>query len=891
MNLFPRKYKDRVMFPENRLEVLDEGTKVPSPGSQGTRTHKTGHEAQRKESAVASPKGEILDNRDPEHHEDHGKGGSKRKVYLTTVKKDQPLKRHTRDLTKSRQGDKRDREKRVKEERDPVEECAHTTASYNTLLGNSVKKPKEERRHIAIRVVSRMSANCVPMDNATYNKLLYLLMDSADDECLQIYRQMKESASREDSTVRPDLQTFKCLMRHCERSECLPKAFQLFQEMKVLYGIQPDVNMYNIMLGFCVLKRDEQQASQLFDEMKEQKVQPNVHTYNCLMNVFSESPAELLQQMFEDMLKQRIQPNLRTYNTLMRSCQRVDDYDKAFKLFEELKGEALQPDVVTYNILIDMCRERLDYVQGDRQSAVNRRSKEQQESGMRAIAVLSLSLFNEMDEKEIRPNSFTYNALMGVLARCADLRIFTVFRAMKEDAREEEEDRAKLQGLLNDGDLQDPEGALVLAGLGNLDSNVLIDDKSGTALRGHYQRLLTGDEHLSRQSAFGVKPDMMTYQTLIVAADRMGKADTAFEIFDEMKEAGIQPDLATYIKLLNVCVLNHDTQKAIHLFDEAIENKIIPDVSLYNAFINVLAEAGDELIFEIFSQLSTLLQHLNIKPNQQTYNVLIKACTQLRRPGDPSPDDDLPTNKSDMQIREDLIRERNTERTRKAFEIYEQMCKPTSPVKLDVVTYTTLMDVCAITGDTEKARELLEDMKQRDVSPTILTYNKMMNVFVSADDESIVEIFDVLRNGDEPTLNLESYTILLNFYARRRDPAVLSLFDDMKKSGIDPDARVYNVMLSYCAELQDKRKSLKFFEELKLRELAADIHTYNALMAVFSESGDELIFKVFEEMIENNITPDKTTFSTLIKQKKGLDCLRKAGEKGLLDPHKDEKEA
>ena len=137
--------------------------------------------------------------------------------------------------------------------------------------------------------------------------------------------------------------------------------------MKEEYGILPDTTMYNTLLSFCVLKRDEALASELFEEMKERSVKPNVHTYNCLMNVFAESPAELLAQMFEDMLRQAIAPNLRTYNALMRSCQRTGDYDRAFKLFEELKAEGLCPDVVTYNVLIDMCKERLDYVQGKRQ--------------------------------------------------------------------------------------------------------------------------------------------------------------------------------------------------------------------------------------------------------------------------------------------------------------------------------------------------------------------------------------------------------------------------------------------------------------------------------------------------------------------------------------------
>eukprot|EP01063_Lacrimia_lanifica_P022481 TRINITY_DN3005_c0_g1_i4.p1 TRINITY_DN3005_c0_g1~~TRINITY_DN3005_c0_g1_i4.p1 ORF type:complete len:262 (+),score=45.99 TRINITY_DN3005_c0_g1_i4:48-833(+) len=165
----------------------------------------------------------------------------------------------------------------------------------------------------------------------------------------------------------------------------------------------------------------------------------------------------------------------------------------------------------------------------------------------------------------------------------------------------------------------------------------------------------------------------------------------------------------------------------------------------------------------------------------------------------------------------------------------------------------------------------------------------------SVEDLVLQPVFDLvlrrlcppLYHRNDPGPNLETYTILLAFYSARADPQCLHLFEDMKKTGIDPDCRVFNIMLQYCAKLRDdvvraKKKSLKFFFELKLRELTPDIDTYNALMEVFAVTGDPLIFKVFEEMIENSIVPNKTTFSTLIKEKKGLDMLRKAGEKGLL---------
>eukprot|EP01063_Lacrimia_lanifica_P022482 TRINITY_DN3005_c0_g1_i5.p1 TRINITY_DN3005_c0_g1~~TRINITY_DN3005_c0_g1_i5.p1 ORF type:complete len:756 (+),score=335.62 TRINITY_DN3005_c0_g1_i5:41-2308(+) len=739
----------------------------------------------------------------------------------------------------------------------------------------------------------------VPMDLETYNNLLALLVDSPDQDCavrpFKLYEEMKDDCR--EGVLKPDLQTFSHLLQACERTGAFDKAFDLLSEMKLEFGLLPDTNMYNKLLGFCVLQRDEHRASSLFEEMKNGKVQPNVHTYNSLMNVFAENPAELLAQMFDDMIRQNIPPNRRTYNTLMRSCQRQGDYDKAFKLFEELKAEPLEPDVVTYNILIDMCKERIDFLQGNASSGAaanpNRRNEEQQESRIKGVCMLASSLFNEMDEKEIRPNTFTYNALMGVLARCADLRIFTVFHSMKEDAEEEEKDRHKLQVLLDNGDLMDSEGALMLAGLGdNTNGNgILMDDKSGAALRGHYQRLLIGDDYLARQSAFGVKPDITTYHTLLTAAERMGKAETAYELFDEMKEHGIQPDVVTYIKMMGVCCLNKETDRAYDLFQEASEKMVVPDIELYNAFVNVLAEAGDPEVFDSFQRFTTDRTN-NLKPNHKTYNTMIKVCTKLRREGDPGPNDPLPTDEDGLRSREELIAIRNTERQQKGLAIYSEMCDNNCPVKPNADTYGALLDVCHLTKDIERARSVVDDMQARGLVPTITTYNKLMMVFVAANDPAIREIFDMLKQRNDPGPNLETYTILLAFYSARADPQCLHLFEDMKKTGIDPDCRVFNIMLQYCAKLRDdvvraKKKSLKFFFELKLRELTPDIDTYNALMEVFAVTGDPLIFKVFEEMIENSIVPNKTTFSTLIKEKKGLDMLRKAGEKGLLDPHPD----
>eukprot|EP01006_Ploeotia_vitrea_P019100 TRINITY_DN51183_c0_g2_i1.p1 TRINITY_DN51183_c0_g2~~TRINITY_DN51183_c0_g2_i1.p1 ORF type:complete len:798 (-),score=74.75 TRINITY_DN51183_c0_g2_i1:96-2489(-) len=714
---------------------------------------------------------------------------------------------------------------------DILDTCAPYTESFNHILKNTARRDRET----AARVVARMKERGVPMDVYTYNLLLDILVDTGDDSPFRVYEDMKEEAARDEPTVVPGLTTYHILIRACERSGAYDKAFQLFHEMKADYGIVPDVQLYNTLIGFCAAVRDERMAHEVFKEMNDKDLKPNVHTYNSLMNVFSDSPFEVVHNLFEDMLEKEIKPNLRSYNTLMKACQRVNDYDKAFRFFEELKGANIQPNVVTYNVLIQMLINRLDspwrHLRG------MKRNKKQpitvKEHAIRAIAETALGLFNEMVDQGCSPNTATYNAVMTVLARAGDHRVFDMFARMLEHSKlsqkkaDEAAHKAEEEEMAKQNHNGSPEG--------------------GNRLRESGESLRTLLDPGTKDSDI-VRPDLQTYTTLIAASEKMGLFDKAMDVFSIMNDVGIKPDKLTYVKMMDVCAIQRDVTRAQELFSEAKSFNIPPDVDLYNALLNVQAVAADETIFKTFQDM----QELTIKPNQLTFNTLMKACETIKNP-------------------------------EKAFELYEEMLSPQCHVKPDTTTYNTLMDVCCIKQDTPRAADLLMDMKNTGVPISVTTYNRIMNVFAQANHDGIVDLFKAISK-DGPRPNLESHTILLSYYCKKMDPGILTVFDDMKQQGVEPDLQAYNIMLQYCAAMRDKRKSLKFFEELKIRGLDADVDTYNALMSVFAESGDELIFKVFEEMNDNKIKPNHVTFSTLIKYKKGMEKLRTAAERKLLWP-------
>ena len=760
-----------------------------------------------------------------------------RRVYLTTLNRSNPLQRTVRDVSgRPHPREHPDANKKKDEDLELVNGCAPNTQSFNDLLAQTGKGNKR----IALLVMERMKRERVPCDQTTYNLLLEKVVNLHDDLCFHIYEEFKEEAQRDDAAIRPDLHTFELLISACERNGNYAKAFQLYTQMKDLFGLHPDVGLYNTLLGYCAPMHDEVTASFIVEEMRDRCIEPDAHTYNCLMNVFRAAPYEVILQTFEDMKKRKIKPNRRTYNTLMKACQQTGDYERAFEFFEELKKEGLTPDVISYNILLDLCKRRLDFALGVGEYAHLRKTREQKEVGMKAVAELSFGLFGEMEQTSVLPNTFTYNALLGVLCRCRDVRVYDVFAQMKEDRRSETQQIS----WQSDGP-QEAEDWIV-RNAEKMDVEKLLQHSS-------HQRD-DGADHAdeARIGARHVAPNHDTYTTLLEASEVLGLPDKAYALFDELKERGIKPGEKIYIKMMDVCAIRAEKARAFAIFEEAksaMGQSLT--IQVQNALMNVLAECSDPQIFDLFKDFQKDVHvHLSIRPDQDSYNILLKACCKLQ----------------------------NFDR---AMQLYQDMCDPLAPVHPDAVSYGYLMDLCAARKDVPTAASLILDMKNRNVASTVNTYTRLMNVYVQAGDSGVIEVFESMRaNGPAP--NLDAYTTLLSFYLQRKDEAILTLFEDMKKAGVEPDVHAYNIMLQYCAELGSHQKSFKYFEELKVRGLNADIDTYNALIAVFAPSGSEFIFKVFEEMAECHVAPDHVTFATLMKHKAGRSCLATAADRHLI---------
>ena len=70
--------------------------------------------------------------------------------------------------------------------------------------------------------------------------------------------------------------------------------------------------------------------------------------------------------------------------------------------------------------------------------------------------------------------------------------------------------------------------------------------------------------------AAGLKLQAPVYNSLLVCAGRSGQLERAFEVLDMMADRGVRPDVITYGSLLEACVLASRQELALKIFNTAL---------------------------------------------------------------------------------------------------------------------------------------------------------------------------------------------------------------------------------------------------------------------------------------------------------------------------------
>lgn len=274
-------------------------------------------------------------------------------------------------------------------------------------------------------------------------------------------------------------------------------------------------------------------------------------------------------QLFDEMVEQGIEPTPELYTALIGACCRSNLIDKAFFYFEEMKSLPLcQPDVYTYSILIKACADasRFELVE---------------------------SLYEQMDERLITPNTVTQNIVLSGYGK-----------AGKYDEMEK-----ILAGMLNS----------VTSAPDVWTMNTIL------SLFGNDGKIEMMERWYEKFRNYGIEPETRTFNILIGAYGKKRMYDKMSSVMEYMRKLSFPWTTSTYNNVIEAFSDAGDAKNMEYTFDQMRAEGMKADTKTFCCLIRGFSNAG--LFHKVVSSVK-LAGELEIPENTSFFNAVIYACSR-----------------------------------------------------------------------------------------------------------------------------------------------------------------------------------------------------------------------------------------------------------------------
>ncbi|XP_075513942.1 uncharacterized protein LOC142549075 [Primulina tabacum] len=221
--------------------------------------------------------------------------------------------------------------------------------------------------------------------------------------------------------------------------------------------------------------------------------------------------------------------------------------------------------------------------------------------------------------------------------------------------------------------------------------------------------------------------------------------------------------------------------------------------------------------------------------------------------------------------------------------------------KLNPVSFNIMIKLWLGKGEWEKARQVFDEMLERDLEPTVVTYNSQIGFLCKRGDVDDAKIFfeDMLRKGKKGNavtyallmeglcnsgkfkeakkmmfdmeyqgckVELVNYGVLMSDLATRRlTNEAKGLLVEMKKRRIKPDVVMYNILINSLCKEGAALEAYKYLVDMQVKGCEPNAATYRMVVDGFCRIGDFVGgLKVLNAMLCSNHIPRLETFCSLV---------------------------
>lgn len=399
-------------------------------------------------------------------------------------------------------------------------------------------------------------------------------------EAHRCYEMMKQSG------IRPDKVTFVTLLTGFTKPGLLKQGQRVHADA-VRAGLELDPRVGTSLVGMYAKCGDFSKARLIFDRMQGK----NVVTWTLFIAGYAQhGQVDAALELLQKMQKVGMLPNKITYTSILQGCTSPATLDQGKKIHGYIIQSGCHKDLWVVNALITMyCKcgglkdaQKLFEDMSDRDMVTwTAMITGYAQQGFHGEAI---SLFQRMQREGIKPDKMAYTS---VLTACAGPALL-------------EQGKKFHQELIDSGD--------------NLDIYLQ------SSLVSMYARCGSMDD---AQQVFDQmrERNVVAWTAMIAGLAQHGRCKEALEYFERMKADGIKPDKVTFTSILSACAhvgLIDEGRK--YLRSMFILYGVMPTAEHYSCFVDLLGRAGR------LEEAESVISNMPFKAGASVWGALLSAC-------------------------------------------------------------------------------------------------------------------------------------------------------------------------------------------------------------------------------------------------------------------------
>jgi pentatricopeptide repeat protein len=378
---------------------------------------------------------------------------------------------------------------------------------------------------------------------------------------------------------------------------------------------------------------------------------------------------------------------------------------------------------------------------------------------------------------------------------------------------------------------------------------------------------------IDEMQASGVKPDCVTCSVLLKSIQKNCNAEGVSRILALLDDMDGEADEVFLNSFIEACIrVGRSDLLTAHLYKQRLSNKVLlKSPHSYASLIRACGYAGDiSGVWETWREM----RKNRISPTSITLGCVVEALTSN---GETDASYELLHEMLSDPVCKPLVNAviygtvlkgfSHQKRFDRVWSVYQEMLEHN--LQFSVVTFNTLLDACARSGEMARIPVLLDSMKGQRLEPNLITYGIVIKGYCQANRlEEALQVWESMVSSTNFQPDEIMYNTILDGCARKglyeRGMALLA---EMEKSGIRPSNFTLSVLVKLASRANFLDRSFEMCKEISSKyKFRLNIHVFNNLIqACATHNQLDRAFDVLDQLLCERVRPDVRTYTLLTR--------------------------